>query len=154
MLIICLTLNFSGCLEKFSPIVSENIKLSNQNNLQFRPFAKSDSTSGKEVLMSVSNYFSFANSEEITLEYDGKEHNNGNIYVKVNFRVLPQTICYDTTLCMHMYESLVSGDIKVEFGPHGTTFNSPALLNVEIKNAETLQALTPIVLVSIIHPRE
>jgi hypothetical protein len=51
--------------------------------------------------------------------------------VIVNFQVLPGAVQQDLDLSMSTDDELLMGDVYLTFGPHGTIFSPPAVLNID-----------------------
>ena len=60
------------------------------------------------------------------------ERNPGNPCANVTFDLAPGAINEDLEISICMDDEKLSGDIVIEFGPHGIVFNEPAILNIEI----------------------
>ena len=56
--------------------------------------------------------------------------------VKLVLKVLQHTISQDAELSISMDDAQLSGNFDMVFLPHGVTFSSPALLNIEAKNLD------------------
>ncbi len=92
-----------------------------------------------DVLMEVTGHVTFTGGGELILEYKGIENpqdNNGNLYVKSTFKVFSETISEDADLVLTLFDNLTAGDVDVTFQPHGIVFSQPALLNIEVKDAD------------------
>ena len=52
-------------------------------------------------------------------------------YARVELEILPGTISADESLSLSIETTELQGGVAVTFGPHGTTFSQPAILNIE-----------------------
>ncbi len=68
--------------------------------------------------------------------------NVGTNGVRVNLQILPGGISEDTRMSISMEDEQIAGDVHVTFGPHGTVFNPPAVLNVEVTGLD-LSGINP-----------
>ena len=91
------------------------------------------------ILAEASQHVTYTDGGELILEYKGVENpqdGNGNLYVKTTLKVFSQTISEDADLVLRMYDDLSAGNVDVSFEPHGITYSQPALLNIEVLNAD------------------
>ncbi len=51
--------------------------------------------------------------------------------VIVNFQVLPGAVVEDVDISINTDDELLMGDVYLTFGPHGTVFNPPAILDID-----------------------
>ena len=51
--------------------------------------------------------------------------------VIVNFQVLPGAVVEDVDISISTDDELLMGDVYLTFGPHGTAFNPPAILDID-----------------------
>jgi WD40 repeat protein len=57
-------------------------------------------------------------------------------YAYVNLQVLPGAIDQDTEFSLNIETTELVGGVAVTFGPHGTVFNQPAILNLEARGVD------------------
>jgi len=116
----------------------------NANRLKFMSLqggiSSGDTTEpSTDVLTEVIGHVTFTGGGELILEYKGIENpqdNSGNLYVKSTFKVFSETISEDADLALTLFDNLTAGDVDVTFQPHGIVFSQPALLNIEVKDAD------------------
>lgn len=78
-------------------------------------------------LASTSKWITYENGGVITLAYDGYESNSGEVSIALSLEVFAETISQDTLITLAMETS----SLDMVFGPHGTLFSTPAVLNLE-----------------------
>jgi hypothetical protein len=87
-------------------------------------------------IVSVSDWVTKLNGGELVLEYTWA-NKNPEVYCKNILKIIPGTISEDAELSLSIDDKdFFKGDFDVVFQPHGITFSAPALLNIEIKNAD------------------
>ena len=62
--------------------------------------------------------------------------NLGQIGVKIKFKVLPGSITEDLEITISTDDEELAGNIFLTFGPHGTDFNPPAILDIEVSGLD------------------
>jgi hypothetical protein len=53
------------------------------------------------------------------------------VYANISLQILPGAISQDEDMSLEMETTELSGGVAVTFGPHGTIFSVPAILNIE-----------------------
>ncbi len=132
---LALILNFNACSEQ-SPMSSETESIAVTNNLNILKLGNSKSAFSLNKIVSVSQWVTKKNGGELIVDYKGYEHNNGDVEVKVTLKVFAETISQDSELALSLDDQEISGNVALSFSPHGVTFSSPALLNIEAKNLD------------------
>ena len=117
-----------------SPVVPEANSFSSQSGLQFVSLGKGNFSLNK--IIEVSEWVTRKDGGELILEYKGEEHNNGDVYVKITLKVFPETVREDTKITLSLDDQVLLANVDIVFGPNGTTFNQPALLNIEAKGLD------------------
>ncbi len=67
---------------------------------------------------------------------DEYKMNLGQIGVKVKFKVMPASITEDLEITISTDDEELAGNIFLTFGPHGTDFNPPAILDIEVSGLD------------------
>jgi hypothetical protein len=132
VLLICvLTLLFLSCTENPPTGITDNStqSLSSAGAITFIPLPASSSLK-KEIQISDSKAINAEKGGklEVSDTYQGK---NGTVSVSASLTVPKNALPCDETLTMTLGEETVSGSVDVIFGPHGTKFLVPALLNID-----------------------
>jgi hypothetical protein len=63
-------------------------------------------------------------------------YNNAGGGLEIKLTVQNYSILEDTYISMTTDDAFLMGDVYLTFGPHGTTFNPPALLDVKVSNLD------------------
>ena len=127
---VSLLFNFTAC-NTGSPLSSTDESPFAQDNVQLIDLGDAFASLNKGNL-EVSAMVTQADGGELILEYKGIENNNGDVYCKIILKVFPETISRDEELSL----SLDDQNLNFVFGPHGITFSTPALLNIEAKGVD------------------
>jgi hypothetical protein len=69
---------------------------------------------------------------------DDSQLNVGTNGVSVNLQILPNAIDEDKQMSISLDDEQIAGDVQLTFGPHGTVFNPPAILNVEVSGLDLI----------------
>ncbi len=67
---------------------------------------------------------------------DEYKMNLGQIGVKIKFEVMPASITEDLEISISTDDEELAGNIFLTFGPHGTDFNPPAILDIEVSGLD------------------
>lgn len=67
---------------------------------------------------------------------DEYKMNLGQIGVKIKFEVMPASITEDLEITISTDDEELAGNIFLTFGPHGTDFNPPAILDIEVSGLD------------------
>ena len=67
---------------------------------------------------------------------DEYKMNLGQIGVKIKFKVMPASITEDLEITISTDDEELAGNIFLTFGPHGTDFNPPAILDIEVSGLD------------------
>ena len=124
---------FFGC-EKHSPVSS--IESESSPDLQFIPLGNGNGSFNK--IISVSEWVTKKDGGELIIDYKGSEHDNGDVEVKITFKVFSNTISEDAMVTLSLDDQYLMGNVDVDFAPNGITFSEPALLNIEAKKISIL----------------
>ena len=128
-----LAINFNACTEQ-SPMSSQDNQAAETQGLKILKIGDSVTRLSKVVI--ASQYVTQVNGGELQIDYKGYEHHNGNVEVLMTLKVFAGTISRDAHLIMRLDDRELEGNVDVRFRPHGITFSSPALLNIEAKNLD------------------
>ena len=132
VLLICvLTLLLLSCTENPPTSITDNSaqSMSSAGAITFIPLPASSSLK-KEIQISDSKAIDAEKGGklEVSDTYQGK---NGTVTVSAKLTILADALPCDETLTMTLGEETLSGAVNVIFGPHGTKFIKPALLNID-----------------------
>lgn len=136
---IVLAMTFSNCSKQISPLGPQSIVEEEKSSLEFISLNDLGNTLQKSTPLSATGYVSRRRGGELAVRYGDFNDGNSGFSVYTSFKVLPHTINESALLKLQLDESLLSGDVGVEFTPHGIVFSSPALLNIEVRNADLSQ---------------
>jgi hypothetical protein len=67
---------------------------------------------------------------------DEYKMNLGQIGVKIKFKVMPGSVTEDLEISISTDDEELAGNIFLAFGPHGTDFNPPAILDIEVSGLD------------------
>jgi hypothetical protein len=70
---------------------------------------------------------------QVYFEYPGP---NGKVIVSASLNIPAGALPYNQYLTMSLDQQTLSGSVDVTFGPHGTMFSIPALLNIDAKGLD------------------
>ncbi len=122
-------LNFNACTEQ-SPLDSSK---TGKSELNFLKIGESGRLSKK---VTTSEFVTYKDGGELTVDYKGIENGNGAVEAKLTLKVFAETISEDAELVMSLDDQVLVGNVDVGFEPHGITFSSPALLTIEAKSLD------------------
>lgn len=66
---------------------------------------------------------------QVGQRFDEYQYNNAGGGLEINLKIPPYSIYTNTYISMSTNDEYLMGDVYLTFGPHGTKFNPPALLN-------------------------
>jgi hypothetical protein len=129
---------FAGCNQQ-SPLSSikfdNTVNHATQKEIRFVQLDLQDHTFNKTI--SVNEWVTVEEGGKLELEYSGGNKNQVPVYCKNTLKVFEETISEDADLTLSIdSKDFFQGNFDVLFAPHGITFSSPALLTIEIKNAD------------------
>ncbi|MCH7755900.1 hypothetical protein IH970_12360 [candidate division KSB1 bacterium] len=67
---------------------------------------------------------------------DEYKMNLGQMGVKIKFKVMPASVTEDLEITISTDDEELAGNIFLTFGPHGTDFNPPAILDIEVSGLD------------------
>ena len=67
---------------------------------------------------------------------DEYKMNLGQMGVKIKFKVMPASVTEDLEITISTDDEELAGNIFLAFGPHGTDFNPPAILSIEVSGLD------------------
>jgi len=67
---------------------------------------------------------------------DEYKMNLGQMGVKIKFKVMPASVTEDLEITISTDDEELAGNIFLTFGPHGTDFKPPAILNIEVSGLD------------------
>ena len=67
---------------------------------------------------------------------DEYKMNLGQMGVKIKFKVMPASVTEDLEITISTDDEELAGNIFLTFGPHGTDFNPPAILSIEVSGLD------------------
>jgi hypothetical protein len=121
--------NFSGCSKHISPIGPDESLQKEQ--IKFLPLGKFLNSLAKTIKKAT--WIKKEKGGEIKLEHEFDNDEDGEVKVKINFKVEKNTLSHDAYIGLSIDEQMFIGNLDVEFTPHGIVFSNPAKLNIEIE---------------------
>lgn len=75
-------------------------------------------------------------STTLGMNYNYVTSNARNVSVKIDLTVPAKALNKDEYISFTLNDSTIMTDVDLTFGPHGTKFNTPALLNIDAKGLD------------------
>jgi hypothetical protein len=146
VLLICsLTFIFLSCTE--NPLTSVPEKTTqpqtSEKSITFIPLPKAPAGLKKGGILYDSELISARKGGKLQIDYTYQDAAD-KITVSITLTVPKYALPYDQVLTMTLDEETLTGsiDVNVVFGPHGTNFLTPALLDIDTKGLD-LSSLPP-----------
>jgi hypothetical protein len=144
VLLICgLTFLLLSCKENPPTSLTGNSTQSKspEGSITFISLAKSSNSLQKDIIIYDTKLITAKSGGtlQVYFEYQGT---NGKVAVTATLNIPGGAVAYDQYLMMAFDEQALSGSVDFTFGPHGTTFLTPALLNIDAKGLD-LSSLPP-----------
>ena len=130
LLLTALALSFNACTED-APLSSEQQTINPQKELKILTFGNPNSSLAKKV--AVTEKVSKRRGGRLSLKHKYLTEDGGKVVVKMSLDVLPGALSKDKELKMEIDDAQFLGNFDVVFSEHGTVFNTPAILNIEVK---------------------
>lgn len=136
LLIITVSLmTFIAC-ENQDPMSTNSLEQpSTGKTLTFLKFPKAENSLNK--IVTASSWITVASGGHIKLSHKAENPNGGTSSCKISLNVENGSISEDAELSLSLDDAdFFIGNFDMVFAPHGIVFSNPALLNIEIKNAD------------------
>ncbi|MCG8605817.1 hypothetical protein MJD09_12570 [bacterium] len=129
MLMTSLLLNFNACTGHL-PFAPEENAASDSGELNFLTFGEINSSLNKKATVKKFIRKKRGGTLRLEHEYDVK---NGEVEVEISLKIPPGALDEDKNLMLTIDDEKFLGEFDVVFSKHGTVFNKPAILNIDIE---------------------
>lgn len=126
-----MAVSFNNCSGNLSPVSpDQEVKVKEQKGIKFLSFGKAPNSLKK--IVSVSRYIKRHRGGLLYLDYAFENADNEEVEVEIGLKIQRYSIEESNRFTMGIDDEYFLADLDVTFGPHGTQFSIPALLNISI----------------------
>lgn len=133
VIFVIIAFSFSNCSKDMSPVAS-NQEIKEQGGIKFLSFGKSSKSLQKVI--TATEFIEKEIGGKLSLEFAYENVDSQKVDVDIELEIQANSIVEDNEFTMSVDDEYFVSDLDVTFGPHGTQFSIPALLNISVKGID------------------